>query len=45
MDKKIKKTEKQVGKLAKDLKGLEKMDKRRDKACDMGKEMMKKGKR
>lgn len=42
MDKKIRKIEKEVGKTEKDLKQLEKLDKKRDPACEMGKEMMKK---
>jgi len=42
MDKKIRKTESEVKKVSKDLKSLEKMDKKRDKVCDYGKEMMKK---
>lgn len=45
MDKKIKKIEKETSKVSHDLKGLEKADKKRDKACDMGKKMMKKKKK
>lgn len=37
MDKKIKKIEKQVQQTSKDLKSLGKMDKKRDKVCDLGK--------
>jgi hypothetical protein len=45
MDAMIRKIEKEVpkkGKAHKDLKSLEKADKKRDKVCDYGKEMMKK---
>jgi hypothetical protein len=45
MDKLIKKIEKDVpkkGKAHKELKHLEKEDKKRDKVCEMGKKMMKK---
>jgi hypothetical protein len=48
MDKLIRKIEKEVpkkGKAEKDLKHLEKEDKKRDKICDYGKEMMKKKKK
>lgn len=45
MDKKIRKIEKEVKKTSKDLKHLEKLDKKRDPACEMGEEMMKKKKR
>ena len=45
MDKKIKKIEKETGKVQKDLKGLEKADKKRDKMCDYGEKMMKKAKK
>ena len=46
MDKKIKKLEKKTKSLEKDEKALLKMDKKRDKACDMGEKMMhKKGKK
>lgn len=40
MDKQIRKIEKEVKKSGKDLKHLEKEDKKRDKVCDMGKKMM-----
>lgn len=42
MDKQIRKIEKKVKGTEKSLKSLEKMDKKRDKACDMGKKMMRK---
>jgi len=42
MDKKIKKIEKDTKKVGKELKSLEKMDKKRDPACEAGKKMMKK---
>ncbi len=45
MDKKIKKIEKESKKVGKDLKGLEKADKARDKVCDYGAKMMKKKKK
>lgn len=48
MDKMIRKIEKEVpkkGKARKDLKHLEKMDKKRDKACSMGEKMMGKKKK
>lgn len=45
MDKQIKKTEREVKKVGKDLKALEKADKKRDKVCDYGAMMMKKKKR
>lgn len=41
MDKKIKKIQKDTKKLAKEESSLLKADKKRDKACDMGKKMMK----
>lgn len=44
MDKQIRKIEKETKKVGKDLKTLEKMDKKRDPACDLGKKMMKKKK-
>ena len=42
MDKMIRKTEKEVKKVGKELKGLEKADKKRDKLVDAGKKVMKK---
>lgn len=45
MDKKIRKIEKGVRKSEHELKELEKMDKKRDKTCEMGQEAMKKKKR
>lgn len=45
MDKQIRKTERDVKKVGKELKALEKADKKRDKICDYGKEMMKKKKK
>lgn len=42
MDAKIKKIEKETGKVSKDLKNLEKMDKKRDKFVDAGKKALKK---
>jgi len=45
MDKMIRKIEKENKKEGKDLKNLEKADKKRDKVCDYGNEMMKKKKR
>ncbi len=49
MDKKIAKIEKDVKKDAKkeekELSSLKKMDQKRDKVCDLGKEMMKKKKK
>jgi len=44
MDKKIKKIEKTTEKAEHQLKSLEKADKKRDKQCDYGKEMMQKKK-
>lgn len=44
MDKQIRKIEKETGKATKDLKNLEKMDKKRDKFVDAGKKAMKSGK-
>lgn len=44
MDKQIRKIAKETKKVGKDLKSLEKMDKKRDPACDLGKKMMKKKK-
>ena len=41
MDKKIKKITKETKHVEKDLKGLLKEDKKRDKVCDMGEKMMK----
>jgi hypothetical protein len=40
MDSMIRKTEKEVKKVGKDLKTLEKMDKKRDPACERGAKMM-----
>lgn len=45
MDKQIRKIEKNVKKTGKELKSLEKADKKRDPACDMGEKMMKKKKK
>lgn len=45
VDKEIRKIEKDTGKVAKELKGLEKLDKKRDTVCDYGKEMMDKKKK
>lgn len=45
MDKKIREIEKINKKEGTELKTLEKMDKKRDKVCDYGKEMMKKKKK
>ena len=45
MDKKIKKIETGVKKSEKGLKELERMDKKRDPACEMGEKMMKKKKK
>jgi hypothetical protein len=42
VDKQIRKIEKGAKKTEKELKTLEKMDKKRDPACDLGKEVMKK---
>ena len=42
MDKKIRKIEREAKKVSKDLKNLEKLDKKRDPACDLGKKIMKK---
>lgn len=44
MDKKIRGLEKVAKKEVKGLKSLEKMDKKRDKVCDMGKKVMMKKK-
>ena len=44
MDKQLKKVEKSLKSDVKDVKHIEKMDKKRDKACDMGKKMMSKAK-
>lgn len=44
MDKQIKKIEKTVQKTKNDLKSLEKMDKKRDKACEYGEKMINKKK-
>lgn len=44
MDKAIRKIEKESKKVGKDLKSLEKADKKRDKVCDYGKKMMKRKK-
>jgi hypothetical protein len=44
MDKQIRKIEKETNKVSKDLKGLEKADKRRDAQVDAGKKAMKSGK-
>jgi|GEM_PF-1661360 len=44
MDKQIRKIERENKKEGKDLKHLEKMDKKRDKFVDAGKKAMKKGK-
>lgn len=41
MDKEIRKIEKEVKHTGKDLKSLEKADKKRDPACDLGKKVMK----
>lgn len=43
MDQKIRRVEKEVKNVGKDLKHLEKADKKRDKLVDMGKKAMKKG--
>lgn len=45
MDQKIKKIEKGIRKAEQELKELEKMDKKRDPACEIGKSMMKKKKK
>jgi hypothetical protein len=45
MDKEIKEIEKGVKKSGKQLKTLEKKDKKRDPVCDLGKKMMKKKKK
>jgi hypothetical protein len=45
MDAKIRKIEALNKKEGKELKTLERMDKKRDKVCDLGKKMMKKGKK
>lgn len=44
MDKKIRHIEKETKRVTKDLKSLEKADKKRDKVCDYGKKMMEKKK-
>lgn len=44
MDKKIRKIERETKHVQKDLKGLEKADKKRDKTCEYGAKMMKKKK-
>ena len=44
MDKQIRAIEKKTKGVQKSLKSLEKLDKKRDPACDMGKKMMKKKK-
>jgi len=41
MDRQIRKIEKDTKKVSKELKTLERMDKKRDPACDLGKKMMK----
>jgi hypothetical protein len=45
MDKAIRKIEKTIKKAGKSLKSLERMDKKRDPACDYGKEHMPKRKK
>lgn len=45
MDAKIRKIEKINAKEGKELKSLERMDKKRDKVCDLGKKLMKKRKK
>jgi hypothetical protein len=45
MDAKIRKIEKEVKHTGKDLKKLEKADKKRDKVCDYGEKMLKKKKK
>lgn len=45
MDKQIRKIERETKKVGKDLKHLEAADKRRDKVCDYGAEMLKKKKK
>lgn len=45
MDKQIRKIEKEVKKTGKQLKSLERMDKKRDPACDYGEKMMMKKKK
>jgi len=45
MDKQIRKIEKGVKHSEKELKTLEKMDKKRDKVCDYGKKMLKEKKK
>jgi hypothetical protein len=45
MDKEIRRIEKEVKKTGRDLKELEKEDKKRDPACEMGEKMLKKKKR
>lgn len=41
MDKALKKVEKSLKSDVKEMKHIEKVDKKRDKVCDMGKKMMK----
>jgi hypothetical protein len=45
VDKEIRKIERGVKKTGKELKHLEKLDKKRDPACDLGQKMMKKRKK
>ena len=45
MDKQIRKIAKENKKVGKDLKNLEKLDKKRDPACERGEKIMKKEKR
>ena len=45
MDKKIRAIEKESKKTTKDLKDLERMDKKRDKVCEMGEKAMHKKKK
>jgi hypothetical protein len=45
MDKQIRKTEKDVKKVGKELKHLEVADKKRDKVCEVGKKVMQKKKK
>jgi hypothetical protein len=44
MDKQIRKIEKETKRVGKDLKSLEKADKKRDKVCDYGAKMLRKKK-
>lgn len=44
MDKKIRKIERETKKVSKDLKQLERMDKKRDPACERGMKMKRMGK-